>query len=68
MNHIVFEYTPDIHDLRRSTRIAILTMPLKKRKVIPTMFANSTDVLFEEFRNLANSEDCLVTQLVVASS
>ena len=49
---------------------------INKRKVIPTMFANSTDVLLDdvlgmasvEFANSAKSNDYMVAQLLVANS
>ena len=62
--------------LRMSPRIVILSMPMKKRKVNLTMFANSTAVLLDDFLEMASvesgslavSEGCLVVQLGVASS
>ena len=39
--------------MRKSTRIAILSMPMKKRKVNLTMFANSTAVLLGDVLGMA---------------
>ena len=70
------EINGSLPTLSRSTRIAIQSMPMKKRKMNLTMFASSTAVLLDDVLGMASVEsgssagsgNCLVVQLAVESS